>query len=142
MAARIRFEDVRVGEELPPLSRTVRREDVAAYAEASGDRNPLHLDDAFARAVGFPGVIAHGMFTMALVVKALTDWLGDPGALKAIRVQFRAVVFMDETVVVRARVESLDPASRRARLAVWAEVEREGERVLAVKNSEAEVALA
>jgi acyl dehydratase len=142
VATRVRFEDVRVGDELPALARTVRREDVKAYADASGDQNPLHQDDAFARSVGFPGVIAHGMFTMAQVVKAVTDWLGDPGALRSVRVQFRAVVFMGETVVARARVESLDPASRRARLALWAEVERDGERVLVVKNGEAEVELA
>ena len=56
--------DVSVGEQLPELRRVVTREDVKAYADAGGDRNPLHQDDAFARSVGFDGVIAHGMFTM------------------------------------------------------------------------------
>ena len=141
MAARIRFDDVAVGDQIPPLSKVVRREDVKAYADASGDQNPLHQDDAFARSVGFPGIIAHGMFSMAHVAKAVTDWVGDPGALKTIDVQFRAVVFMDETLVARAEVASKDKDTRRVRLKVWAEVDRAGERVLPIKNSEAEVEL-
>ena len=141
MAARIRFDDVAVGDQIPPLSKVVRREDVKAYADASGDQNPLHQDDAFARSVGFPGIIAHGMFSMAQVAKAVTDWAGDPGALKSIDVQFRAVVFMDETLVARAEVASKDKDTRRVRLKVWAEVDRAGERVLPIKNSEAEVEL-
>ena len=142
MPAMRRFEDVKVGDEIPPLSKVVKREDVKAYADASGDQNPLHQDDAFAQSVGFPGIIAHGMFSMAHVAKAITDWLGDPGALKRMKVQFRAVVYMDETLVARARVESLDATTKRARLSVWAEVERDGQRQLVIKNSEAEVQLA
>jgi acyl dehydratase len=115
---------------------------VKAYADASGDQNPLHQDDNFARSVGFPGIIAHGMFSMAHVAKAITDWLGDPGALRRMKVQFRAVVYMDETLVARGRVEALDVSTKRARLSVWAEVEREGQRQLVIKNSEAEVQLA
>jgi acyl dehydratase len=142
MAARVRFDQVKVGEEIPPLSKVVRREDIKAYADASGDQNPLHQDDAFAQSVGFPGIIAHGMFSMAHLARALTDWLGDPGALKRMKVQFRAVVFMDETMVARGRIEALDETTKRARLSVWAEVDRAGERQLVIKNSEAEVELA
>ncbi len=142
MAARIKFDEVAVGDQIPPLSKVVKREDVKAYADASGDQNPLHQDDAFARSVGFPGIIAHGMFSMAHVAKAVTDWLGDPGALKSIEVQFRAVVYMDETLVARAEVAAKDEVTRRVRLRVWAEVERAGERVQPIKNSEAEVELA
>jgi acyl dehydratase len=142
MPAKLRFEDVRVGDQIPSLSKVVRREAVKAYADASGDQNPLHQDDDFARSVGFPGIIAHGMFSMAHVAKAVTDWLGDPGALKAIHVQFRAVVFMDETLVARGEVTGLDRSTRRGTLKLWAEVERAGGRVLAIKNSEAEVEFA
>src|SRR3989441_9894472 len=106
MAAKVRFEDVSAGEEVFAVPKVVKREDVEAYADASGDQNPLHQDDAFARSVGFPGIIAHGMFSMAHVAKAVTDWVGDPGALKSIEVQFRAVVFIDETLVARAEVAS------------------------------------
>src|ERR671922_1797568 len=98
MAASVRFDEVSVGDEIPSLAKVVQREEVKAYADASGDQNPLHQDDAFAQSVGFPGIIAHGMFTMAHLTTALTRWLGDPAALKAVGVQFRAVVFMDETI--------------------------------------------
>lgn len=137
-----RFDEVKVGDEIPPLQKVVRREDVKAYADASGDQNPLHQDDAFAMSVGFPGIIAHGMFSMAHVAKAVTDWLGDPGGLRRLKVQFRQVVFMDESLVARGEVVSLDEGTKRARLSVTAEVQRAGERLLVIKNSEAEVQLA
>src|SRR5204863_2107857 len=106
-----RVTDLAPWTQLDPRERIVVREDVKAYADASGDQNPLHQDDAFARSVGFPGVIAHGMFTMAHLTKAITDWLGDPAALTSIHVQFRAVVFMDETLVAGGRVTELDPST-------------------------------
>ena len=140
--ARPRFDEVSVGDQIPALSKVVKREQVKAYADASGDQNPLHQDDTFARSVGFPGIIAHGMFSMAHLVKAITDWAGDPDALKSIKVQFRAVVYMDETLVARGEVVEKDQATRRVRLNVWAEVDRAGERVLPIKNSVAEVQLA
>src|SRR6266571_712754 len=139
MAATVGFDDVKVGDEIPVYAKVVKREDVKAYADASGDQNPLHQDDNFARSVGFPGIIAHGMFSMAHLTKAISDWAGDPGALRSIKVQFRAVVFMDETLVARGEVVELDASVRRARLKVWAEVDRAGQRQLVIKNSEAEV---
>jgi acyl dehydratase len=142
MTAKVNFDDVRVGDEIPTLPKLVKREEIKAYADASGDQNPLHQDDNFARSVGFPGIIAHGMFTMAHLTKALTDWVGDPAALKRMKVQFRAVVFMDEEIVARGRIEQLDPSTKRAKLSVWVEVDRAGERALPIKNSEAEVELA
>jgi acyl dehydratase len=140
--ARLRFDQVSLGEEIPPLAKVVRREEVKAYADASGDQNPLHQDDAFARGVGFPGIIAHGMFSMAHLTTAITDWLGDPASLRRMKVQFRAVVFMDETLTAKGTVVELDPETKRAKLSVWAEVDRAGERQMVIKNSEAEVELA
>ena len=142
MAASVRFDDVQVGDMIPERAKVVRREDVKAYADASGDQNPLHQDDGFARSVGFPGIIAHGMFSMAQIVKTLTDWLGDPSALKRIDVQFRAVVYMDETLVAKGQIVELDPETRQAKVNVWAEVERDGKRELPIKNSSAIVQLA
>ncbi len=142
MTATVRFDDVKVGEEIPVLSKVVKREDVKAYADASGDQNPLHQDDNFARSVGFPGIIAHGMFTMAHLTSALAKWLGDPAALKSIGVQFRAVVFMDETIEAGGKVAELDPEAKRATLDVWVRVERAGVTEYPIKNSTAEVELA
>jgi acyl dehydratase len=137
----VRLEDLEVGQEVFSVPKVVRREDVKAYADASGDQNPLHQDDEFARSVGFPGIIAHGMFSMAHLAKALTDWLGDPAALRRVKVQFRAPVYMGEMLVAKGRVLSVDPGTRTATLSVWAEVERDGGRVLPIKNSEAVVEL-
>jgi acyl dehydratase len=138
---RPRLEDIQVGDAIPVLSKVVHRGEIKAYADASGDQNPLHQDDAFAQSVGFPGIIAHGMFTMAHVTKAVTDWIGDPAGLVAMDVQFRAVVFMDEVLEAGGEVKAIDPETRRVTLSVWAAVERDGKRVLAVKNSTAEVHL-
>jgi acyl dehydratase len=138
----IRFEDVAVGDELPRLEKVVTREDVRAYADASTDHNPLHQDDEFARSVGFPGIIAHGMFTMAHLSSCVVAWLGDPSGLERIRVQFRAPVFIGETIVAGGTVRSLDGQTRRAVLDVWVTVEREGTTEYPIKRSEAEVRLA
>jgi acyl dehydratase len=142
MVAQVRFDDVAVGDRIPALSKVVRREDVKAYADASGDQNPLHQDDAFARMVGFPGIIAHGMFTMAHLVTALTNWVGDPGALASVDVQFRAVVYMDETITAQGEITELDPGRKRAKLNVWVELERAGLSTKPIKNSTAWVRLA
>ena len=142
MAASVLFEQVSVGDEIPAYTKVVKREDVKAYADASGDQNPLHQDDSFARSVGFPGIIAHGMFTMAHLTSALTRWLGDPAALKSIGVQFRAVVFMDETIEAGGRITEIDPNTKRAKLDVWVRVDRAGVSEYPIKNSRAEVELA
>ncbi len=139
MAAR--FEDVSVGFEIPALSRVVRREDVKAYADASGDQNPLHQDDGFARAVGFPGIIAHGMFTMGHLATCLTRWLGHPGGLRWLKVQFRSVVFIGDTILAGGRVRELHATTRRAVLDLWVTLERNGETEYPIRRSEAEVQL-
>ncbi len=64
------------GEALEPREYAVTRADLVAYADASGDQNPIHQDDDVARSVGLPGVIAHGMYTMALAARAVSDWTG------------------------------------------------------------------
>src|SRR3954465_2481139 len=76
------------GASLPPLELRVRRADLVRYAGASLDFNPIHWNDRVATEVGLPGVIAHGMFTMALAGRLVTAWTGDPGALVGVRVRF------------------------------------------------------
>jgi len=135
----VRFEDLAVGDDVFSVSTVVTRDDVKRYADASGDQNPLHQDEDFARAVGFPGIIAHGMFTMGHLARSLTDWLGDPSRLKRLSVQFRAPVFMGETIVAEGRVKALDPATRTAVLDVWVRVERDGTTEYLIRRGEAEV---
>lgn len=62
---------------LEPRTFTITRADLVAYAEASGDHNPIHQDETVAASVGLPGVIAHGMYTMALAARAVADWFPD-----------------------------------------------------------------
>ncbi|GAB3446378.1 MaoC/PaaZ C-terminal domain-containing protein [Actinophytocola sediminis] len=73
--------EIVVGTELPGLSVRVTRADLVRYAGASLDFNPIHWNERVAAEVGLPGVIAHGMFTMGIAARVVTEWLGDPGAL-------------------------------------------------------------
>ena len=83
--------------ELSPRIFRITRADLVRYAGASGDFNPIHWSDRFAVKVGLPGVIAHGMFTMALVGRAVTEWAGSPDAVVDYGVRFtRPVVVPDD----------------------------------------------
>jgi meromycolic acid (3R)-3-hydroxyacyl-[acyl-carrier protein] dehydratase HadB len=127
------------GDELPPVSRVVTREDVRAYAEASGDRNLLHLEDDAARAAGFDGVIAHGMFTMGHLASAIGGWVGEEAFVRRIKVQFRSPVSMGETIVARGRVRSVDAGVRRVVLDASVSVDRDGRREQAIRRGEVEI---
>lgn len=138
---RIRFEDLDVGQELPVTERVLTREDVEAYARASGDLNPLHRDEDVARAAGFPAIVAHGMLTMGTLASALVAWLGEPRSLTRLKVQFRSPVFLGERIESGGSVRSLDPLTRTALLDVWVRVERDGETAWPIRRSEAEIRL-
>lgn len=135
------FESVGVGDSLPELRKIAAREDIAAYAYASGDTNPLHLSDDAAGERGFDGVIGHGMFTMAHLTTALTDWLGDPTALLHLKANFRAAVLPGDEMVAGGTIVALDPAKRTAKLDVWVGVDRDGVTEYAIRRSQAEVQL-
>ena len=87
---------IEVGTELPSLTVTLRREDLVRYAGASGDFNPIHWSDRMAAALGLPGVIAHGMLTMASAVRVVTDWLDDPADLVEYGVRFTKPVVVPD----------------------------------------------
>jgi len=139
--ARRSFDDVNVGEEIPERSNVLDRAQLVQYAGASGDFNPIHWNPDFAQMVGLPGVIGHGMFTMALVTRALAEWAGDPGAIRRVRVQFRKEVLPEEKVVAKGRVLEKDETARTVRLELWAEVERDGKTLQPIKHGEAIVEL-
>ncbi|MGW7068624.1 MaoC family dehydratase [Streptomyces sp. NPDC054855] len=88
MTAKISYDSVEVGTELPPQSFPVTRATLVRYAGASGDFNPIHWNEKFAVEVGLPDVIAHGMFTMAEAIRVVTDWVGDPAAVVEYGVRF------------------------------------------------------
>src|SRR6476646_9153279 len=80
-----------VGGAIPAVKVTPDRYLTARYAGASGDFNPIHIDEEFAKSVGLPGRILHGLWTMAQVARAQTEAAGDPTALRSLEVQFRGV---------------------------------------------------
>jgi acyl dehydratase len=119
------------GQQLPTRTFQVTRADLVRYAGASGDFNPIHWSQRTAEAVGLPGVIAHGMLTMALAGRALTDWAGAPDAVIDFAVRFtRPVPVPDDDkgteVEVSARVRSVEAG--RAELDLTATCQ--GEKVL------------
>jgi acyl dehydratase len=135
----VHFEDLNVGDEVPSLARTVNRDDVRAYADAGGDHNPLHQDDDVARTAGFPGIIAHGMFTMGHLAACVAAWAGDPANVVRISAQFRAPVFMGEVIVAGGRVRSMDEKTRTVVAELWVTVERENGTEFAIRKGEADV---
>jgi acyl dehydratase len=128
---------VEVGTELPEQVFRITRADLVRYAGASGDFNPIHWNDRVATSVGLPGVIAHGMFTMALAARAVTSWTGDPAALVEYNVRFgRPVVVPDDDegaeVTVRGRFGALlDDGRARVDLTVTSG----GEKVLSLARA-------
>jgi acyl dehydratase len=103
------------------------------YAGASGDFNPIHIDEEFARSVGLPGRILHGLWTMAQVARAHTEAAGGPEHLKRLSVQFRGMGVIGEEIVVSGSVDSVDGPTAIAR----SQAEQAGSKI--IRNAEAEL---
>jgi acyl dehydratase len=103
---------VSIGDALPAQEFAISRADLVRYAGASGDFNPIHWNERFATSVGLPNVIAHGMFTMALAVRVVTDWAGDPGAVVEYGVRFTRPVVVPDPDGATLRVEGAVRAVR------------------------------
>jgi acyl dehydratase len=101
------------------------------YAGASGDFNPIHLDDEFARSVGLPGRILHGLWTMAQVARAQTEAAGGPESLRRLAVQFRGVAVPEAEITVTSTVRE----ERDGEVVVSADAEQGGKRI--VRGAEA-----
>jgi len=95
------------GDEITPLAVTPDRYLTVRYAGASGDFNPIHIDEEFARQVGLPGRILHGLYTMAQVARAQTDAGGGPESLKRLSVQFRGMGLPERELVVTGTVTAV-----------------------------------
>ena len=104
VASKVKFADVSEGEELKGWTYEVQRLNLVMYAGASGDFNPIHWNETFAKAVGLPDVISHGMFTMAKIGQFVTDWCGDPGAVKRFKTRFTAPVVVSNDAGNRVNV--------------------------------------
>ena len=98
---------MQAGEQLPELRITPDKYLTVRYAGASGDFNPIHIDEEFAKAVGLPGKILHGLWMMAQVARAQTQAAGGPEALRRLSVQFRGMGFPEQELVVRSTVREV-----------------------------------
>jgi acyl dehydratase len=96
---------VNPGDAIPAQEFPVHRADLVRYAGASGDFNPIHWNERFATSVGLPNVIAHGMYTMAVAVRVVTDWAGDPAAVVDYGVRFTRPVVVPDPDGAVLRVE-------------------------------------
>jgi acyl dehydratase len=121
---------VKPGDAIPPLRQTPDADTPRRYAEASGDRNPIHLDPDAAHAAGLPAPILHGLYTMAQVARCARRAGGDR-ELRRLAVDFRALGFPGEEIEVDGVVEALSPTRLSLRL-----VARQGRRRL-IRNASA-----
>ena len=121
------------GQDLPELKVTPDKYLTYRYAGASGDFNPIHIDEEFARSVGLPGRILHGLWTMAQVARAQTEAAGGPETLRRLAVQFRGVAVPGEEIVVTSTTRE----ERDGELVIDCEAAQGGKRI--VRNGEAVV---
>jgi acyl dehydratase len=122
------------GEQLPELKVTPDKYLTVRYAGASGDFNPIHIDEDFAKQVGLPGRILHGLWTMAQVARAQTEAAGGPDKLRRLAVQFRGMGRPEQEIVVRSTVREV----RGGVAVVDTQAEQDGKAI--IRNAEAELA--
>ena len=128
--------ELAVGDPIPELHVTPDAGLTKRYAEASGDPNPIHTDEEFAKSVGLPGCILHGLYSMAQVARAHTALAeGDPRALKRLRVQFRGMGFPEQEIVVTGTVKEVSDG----RIVTETQASQGDNRI--IRNAEAEVQL-
>ena len=126
--------DLEAGAEIPALTVTPDRYLTVRYAGASGDFNPIHIDEEFARSVGLPGRILHGLWTMAQVARMATDAGGGPQALQRLAVQFRGMGVPEQELTVTGTVATID-----AGVAVIEAQAVQGDKAI-IRNATAEIA--
>jgi acyl dehydratase len=124
---------MRAGDEVPTLKITPDKYLTVRYAGASGDFNPIHIDDEFARQVGLPGKILHGLWTMAQVARAQTDAAGGPHTLKRLAVTFRGMGLPEREITITGSVDRVDGGVA----VVHAVAEQDGRAI--IRNAEAEL---
>ena len=117
------------GAEMIPLSRLVTQAHIDAYAQASGDSNPIHVDAVFARSAGLPGTIAHGLLEMGILAEAVGRWAGGYGRLISLTCRFSKPLFPGDTITCTGRVAAVDSAAGTATMTLEA-VSSRGDRVL------------
>jgi acyl dehydratase len=127
--------ELKAGEAIPEVRITPDKYLTARYAGASGDFNPIHIDEEFAKAVGLPGRILHGLWTMAQVARAQSEAAGSPEKLRRLSVQFRGMGVPEHEVLVTGTVREVSAG----RAVIDTVAEQDGNQI--IRNAEAEVAL-
>jgi acyl dehydratase len=127
--------DLKAGATIPEVRITPDKFLTARYAGASGDFNPIHIDEEFAKAVGLPGRILHGLWTMAQVARAQSEAAGSPEKLRRLSVQFRGMGVPEHEVIVTGTVREVSDG----RAIIDTVAEQDGNQI--IRNAEAEVAL-
>ena len=116
----INLASLEVGQAIGSQEILLTRDSLVRYAGASGDFNPIHYRDDFAKSVGLDGVLAHGMLTMGVAVQVVADWIGDPGKIVDYGVRFTKPVFVDANdgavVVVTGKVGNIDEENNQVRI--------------------------
>jgi acyl dehydratase len=125
--------ELAAGGHIPEVRVTPDKYLTVRYAGASGDFNPIHIDDDFARAVGLPGRILHGLWTMAQVARAQTEAAGGPEHLRRLSVQFRGMGVTEQEVLVTGVVREVDGS----RVVIDTVAEQAGKQI--IRNAEAEL---
>jgi acyl dehydratase len=128
--------EVTPGQRLEQVVQTIERADLVRYAGASGDFNPIHWNDEWARSVGRPGVIAHGMFSMGVAARMVSAFARDPAAIKRLRVRFASMIQPGQTMTVSGEVAEV--SGGRVRIRFWGEDEN-GNRVLSKGEADLEL---
>ena len=122
--AAIDFDDLSVGQELPPITKTLTRGNLVNYAGVAGDPNPIHFSDEIAKIAGLETAVAHGMQTMGIGGGYISAFVGDPGAVYEYNVRFTSPVYVPADgygqIDLTAKVKSLDPETRRGQIAMIA----------------------
>jgi len=124
---------LQAGESIPGVRVTPDKYLTVRYAGASGDFNPIHIDEEFAKAVGLPGRILHGLWSMAQVARAQTEAAGGPAALKRLSVQFRGMGVPEQEVVVTGTVREV----ANGHMLIDTVAEQSGNQI--IRNAEAEL---
>lgn len=131
---------VAVGQVLPPLTVRFTRATLVRYAGASGDFNPIHFSEHYAAKVGLPGVVAHGMLTMASALRVVTDWVGDPARVTSYFVRFaRPVVVPDDQDGVEVKFTGTITAVDGSAIAIAIDATCGGQKVLAAARAEVDL---
>src|ERR1700742_4321805 len=130
------MSELKAGEQIPTVSVTPDKYLTNRYAGASGDFNPIHIDEEFAKAVGLPGRILHGLWTMAQVARAQSEAAGSPEKLRRLSVQFRGMGVPEHEVVVTGTVREVSPDGHAI---IDTVAEQDGNQI--IRNAEADILL-